>query len=304
MPDGNATKNQLCFVIGPIGKDNSVERKHADLLLHSVIKHVLEDSEFKYTVKRADEDADPGMIGDRVVSDIINADLVVTDLTDLNPNVFYELGIRHSIEKPTIHIARLGTALPFDNVTHRTIFVDLADWYSIQSARNRLAESARTIRSPEYRVSNPITQANASFRMRQSEDPKERLIADVQERMAALESSLTKIRFSDAARTARQKVLEAARGQILSDRDLKSASLMLREDEPALSNTIVSFTSPAGLADEDINRIYAALFKQFGYVTKLSMGSTGFTVVIPGTIDVQSISIPPGIADVHVRRAD
>jgi hypothetical protein len=177
----------LCFVIGPIGKDASPERRHSDLLLNAVIKHVLEQVEFGYKVKRADEDADPGMIGDRVVTDIINARLVVADLTDLNANAFYELGIRHSTEKPTIHVARTGTALPFDNIAHRTIFVDLTDWHSIEQARNRLAESARAISGPDYRVSNPITQANASFKMRQSEDPRDRLFAEIQERLAALE---------------------------------------------------------------------------------------------------------------------
>ena len=107
-----SAKKPLCFVIGPIGKDGSQERKHSDLLLHSVVKQVLQQEEFDYIVKRADEDSDPGMIGDRVVSDIINAELVVADLTDLNPNAFYELGIRHSTERPTIHIAKAGTALP------------------------------------------------------------------------------------------------------------------------------------------------------------------------------------------------
>jgi len=56
---GKPTK-PLCFVVGPIGKDGSVERKHADLLLNAVIKHVLEGEEFGYRVKRADEDSDPG----------------------------------------------------------------------------------------------------------------------------------------------------------------------------------------------------------------------------------------------------
>lgn len=177
----------LCFVIGPIGKDATAERKHSDLLLHAVIKEVLTKDEFDYTVKRADEDADPGMIGDRVVSDIINAELVVADLTDLNPNAFYELGIRHSTEKPTIHIARSGTPLPFDNVSHRTIFVDLMDWQSIEQARKRLAESVRATRAADYKVSNPITQANASFRMRMSEDPRDKLLAQMQEKIDAIE---------------------------------------------------------------------------------------------------------------------
>ena len=90
------------------------------------------------------------MIGDRVISDIIHAELVVADLTDLNPNAFYELGIRHSNEKPTIHIARRGTPLPFDNLAHRTIFIDLADWESIQRGRDQLTRSARAIQDPGY----------------------------------------------------------------------------------------------------------------------------------------------------------
>jgi hypothetical protein len=184
----NTLKPALCFVVGPIGKDGSPERKHADLLLNAVIKHVLEGSEFGYQVKRADEDADPGMIGDRVIADIINAALVIADLTDLNPNAFYELGIRHSTELPTIHMAKLGTALPFDNVAHRTIFVDLGDWHSIEQARTRLADSVRATNAPGYMVSNPITQANASFKMRQSEDPRDRALAAIQERLESIEN--------------------------------------------------------------------------------------------------------------------
>jgi hypothetical protein len=187
-------KVPLCFVIGPIGKDSSPERKHADLLLHAVIKHVLEDEEFGYKVKRADEDADPGMIGDRIISDIIHAELVVADLTDLNPNALYELGIRHATEKPTIHIAKAGTLLPFDTMAHRTIFVDLTDWHSTEQGRSRLARSARAIKEPEFRVSNPITQANASFEMRESSDPRDRVVAELRERIGFLETRLQGLR--------------------------------------------------------------------------------------------------------------
>jgi len=183
-----ASKSPLCFVVGPIGKDGSVERKHADLLLNAIIKHVLENEEFGYKVKRADEDADPGMIGDRVITDIINSPLVVADLTDLNANAFYELGIRHSTELPTIHMARSGTILPFDNIAHRTIFVDLGDWHSIEQARTRLAESVRATKAAGYIVSNPITQANASFKMRQSDDPRDRTLAAVLERLESIEN--------------------------------------------------------------------------------------------------------------------
>jgi hypothetical protein len=204
-------KVPLCFVIGPIGKQDSLERKHADLLLHAVIKHTLEGGELGYKVKRADEDADPGMIGDRVISDIIQAELVVADLTDLNPNVLYELGIRHSTQKPTIHVAKAGTLLPFDTVAHRTIFIDLTDWYSIEQGRSRLAQSARVIRSADFQVSNPITQANASFQMRESADPRDRLIAVVGERIGSLETRVEQLRQTglgdDQARSSAEDVL-------------------------------------------------------------------------------------------------
>lgn len=231
-PSKTVSKKPLCFVIGPIGKDSSPERKHSDLLLNAVIKQVLQNDEFGYAVKRADEDADPGMIGDRVVSDIINAELVVADLTDLNPNAFYELGIRHSTEKPTIHIARAGTSLPFDNIAHRTIFVDLGDWHSTEQARSRLAESIRATRASDYKVSNPITQANASFNMRLSEDPRDRTLAEMQERISSLEREVSTSSFTstDADESAEQDALNAliTLGKKLKQRGLSDSEIVRR----------------------------------------------------------------------------
>jgi hypothetical protein len=187
----DSTTKHLCFIIGPIGGEGTDIRKHADWLLLGLVRPVLETEEFRYTVKRADEDTRPGMISDRIISDIRDADLIVADLTDLNPNAFYELGICHSREKPVIHIARAGTVLPFDNLGHSTIFVDISDYRSVEKARERLAASAQHINDPKHQVSNPITQANASFQMRDSADPRDQLIADMQSRLQELRPLLT-----------------------------------------------------------------------------------------------------------------
>ncbi|HEY4042879.1 MAG TPA: hypothetical protein VGM32_13690 [Rhodopila sp.] len=61
-------------------------------------------------------------------------------------------------------------------------------------ARRRLADAARHVKAPDYRVSNPITQANASFKMRESADPRDRLVADLQERVSATAALRTKIK--------------------------------------------------------------------------------------------------------------
>jgi hypothetical protein len=251
----------LCFVIGPIGKAGSETRKHSDLLLHAVIKHVLEAVEFSFQVKRADEDTDPGMIGDRVILDLRDADLVVADLTDLNPNAFYELGIRHSTLKPTIHVAKAGTLLPFDNVSHRAIFVDLSDWRSIEEARQTLAKLTRRTKEPDFRVSNPITQANASFALMKSDDPRDVTIANLMTRVEALEHrsireySETRMRSEPTnilTPDRRLKLLRFAQGSIdrgrpmpdilasiasyLADRGMDVANLVQSE-----SNIVVSF---------------------------------------------------------------
>ena len=55
--------------------------------------------------------------------DLQAADLVVADLTEANPNVYYELALRHATAKPFIHLARDRTKLPFDLKVMDVIFI-------------------------------------------------------------------------------------------------------------------------------------------------------------------------------------
>jgi len=150
-------KPRRCFVIGPIGKPGSPERKHADMLLNAVIREALEGSDPSYEIVRSDKVAEPGMINDRVIHDILNADLVVADLTFLNANAFYELGIRHAAEKAVINFAQVGTELPFDTFGYRAIMEDITSWDGIERARQQIREQAKATEAEGYRVSNPIT---------------------------------------------------------------------------------------------------------------------------------------------------
>jgi hypothetical protein len=159
-------------------------------MLHGIIKPALETEEFGYHVKRADEDATPGMISDRIISDILNAKLVVADLTELNPNTFYELGICHLAQKPAIHIARIDTHLPFDLAPHRAIPVNVLDYRSVEDAKSQLADAARIVNSAGYRVSNPVTHAVTISNLRISADPIDRAVADIQDRLTSLEAEL------------------------------------------------------------------------------------------------------------------
>lgn len=183
---------KTCFVIGPIGSAGTDERRHADMLLNAVIRPVLEmGGDYDYEVKRADEDADPGMINDRVIHDILKSDLAIADLSFLNPNAFWELGLRHSAMKPVIHIAAQGTKLPFDNIGHRAIFVDLGDWHSQVAAQKALSAAVNAVEATGYRVTNPITQAKASLQLRESTDSSDQMLAELMDVVRALERRLT-----------------------------------------------------------------------------------------------------------------
>lgn len=178
---------KLCFVISPIGSEGSEERKHADLFFFLIVKNVIADDNAKYRVQRADQMSSPGMINDQVIHAIIESDIAVCDMTNLNPNVFWELGIPHAAEKPVIHFAKTGTKLPFDTAGHRTCFYDLGEYSSILAARAHLANSIEEIESPHFRVSNPITQANAQFRMRNSADTDDNITSLILDRLAGIE---------------------------------------------------------------------------------------------------------------------
>lgn len=186
-PESGGTKgSKECFVIGPIGEPGSDQRKHADMLLNAVVREVLE-KECGYRVIRADQTAEPGMINDRVIHEIMNCALAVGDVTFHNPNAFYELALRHAARLPVIHFAQAGTRLPFDTAGHRAIIADITRWEGIEAARKELREAVKSVQAPDYRVSNPVTQALASFALRASADPRDKLVAELDGRIRRLE---------------------------------------------------------------------------------------------------------------------
>jgi hypothetical protein len=183
----DGTRPKLCFVIGPIGDPGSLTRRHADMLLNAIIRPTIEP--LGYMVKRADEDPTPGMISDSMLIDLRDAELVVADLSELNPNAFYELGIRHARMKPTIHMAIEGLRLPFDNAGYRAVRFDLSDWHSHQQCRNTLEQAVRATEAPDFKVSNPLTYANAIFEVRDTSDPGSAVLGEILSRVSRLERS-------------------------------------------------------------------------------------------------------------------
>ncbi len=91
------------FVISPFSNDFTA-------LYEELKEHFKE----QYSFCRADDlDTQQNIIKD-IVMGIDSADIVIADLTGLNPNVFYELGLAHAMNKKVIIITQSIEDLPFD----------------------------------------------------------------------------------------------------------------------------------------------------------------------------------------------
>lgn len=153
--DPHTESKKTCFVITPIGPEGSEIRRMADGVIEAVLKPVLEGMGFK--VEAAHHIATPGSITQQVVQRVIDAELVIANLTTLNANVLYELAIRHCSNKPVISIVEQGTSLPFDVSDERTLFYD-NDMAGVEVLKKKLAETVRATLQ-EKTHDNPVTRA-------------------------------------------------------------------------------------------------------------------------------------------------
>ena len=183
--------SKTCFVISPIGPDGSKIRRYADLTL----RHILEPacSEHGYDCIRADQISDPGMITSQVITHIINDDMVIADLTSQNPNVFYELAIRHTLRKPVVQIISKGETIPFDVAHSRTIFVDLTDPDNVVSSRTELSRQIKFAASNPTGIDTPISTAIDIELLRQSNDPPKNRHLEILEQFRDIRNLITRL---------------------------------------------------------------------------------------------------------------
>ncbi len=115
---------KVCFVISPIGEKDSKTRLNSDLLYKLIISRALEKYNFK--VIRADMMPSSERINLEVLDAIRKSDLCIIDLTDHNPNVYFEYGIRHEAHKPFIQMITDDQTIPFDLQDIRTVRYNLS----------------------------------------------------------------------------------------------------------------------------------------------------------------------------------
>ena len=277
---------KTCFVVMPIRKLGTDEYLHFRAI-YNQIKPTIEGE--GYAVLRGDDVQKSGAITKDIVSRLAESDLVVADLTDLNPNVFYELGVRHALRgRGTIMIIdeKRTTDIPFDLSAYRVIKFS-GDLTGIETLNTALAsflqESADSDTSRDNPVHDwfPMLPVNVlEVAAQSSEAPLRRTIKELQERIdqyekaygSALPSrsredsplSLILSTVSDAEDGVLPvNVLSGAR-KAFDDRDvvafLKSVRIAIERNVPLSATAFLTLVKYASVFDLD--RVVEALFQQ------------------------------------------
>lgn len=176
---------KTCFVIMPFSETSGHTQAHWTWLFDEFIRPSVEAHGYR-CVRSA---ASPRNIIAGIVHELFTVDVVLAVLTDFNPNVWYELGTRHSLRRGTIMVIDKDQELPFDIRHFGCIFYSQYERPSFELEvgifLNAIEESNRPD-SPvfEYFTSSPVQMAAISS--------------------SVLNSGLT---FEDALDTAQQSML-------------------------------------------------------------------------------------------------
>jgi hypothetical protein len=143
-----------CFIISALGDPGSKTRLHADKAKEYIITPAA--IQMGFDVLRSDDISDSGIITNQIIQHLLDDKIVVADLTGHNPNVFYELALRHAAEKPFAHLISKGEKPPFDIAHARAIEYDFEDPKSVREARTRLESNMRDALDNKS-VESPVT---------------------------------------------------------------------------------------------------------------------------------------------------
>lgn len=175
---------KICFFIAPVGETDSEIRKRSD----QVLKHIIEPvaHECGYKPLRADQISEPGYITPQIMEYIFESPLVIADLTGGNPNVFYELAVRHVAKKSFVQIINKGEKIPFDIAQMRTIQIDVHNLDSVEEGKKEIIKQIRAIEEGKKEIQSPLSTIIDINILQPSQHVLADLIKSMEERTRAL----------------------------------------------------------------------------------------------------------------------
>lgn len=243
-----------CFFIAPIGQDDSEIRKRSDGVRDWVVTPAAKAAADLRTI-RADDVGEPGQITAQAVQHCLKAKAAVADLTGGNPNVYYELSVRHGALLPVVLIAEEGTDLPFDISQSRVIFFDHTDLSSAGKAKEELqAQIEASLTTPP---DNPISDGMRLAQL-QAGNVEEQTLAAVLDRLQRLSNTTEQIdrRLAQTERFGGRVPLRGTviREDIVEPRSPGTSRVVVTNDGDVIQH---EYEPPPTLSKEELDQILA-----------------------------------------------
>lgn len=145
-----------CLVIMPIGKKGTLAYKNNMAVFNDIIKPCVENSGHNIACYHSDLISESGGVSKQVIEALLNDTIIIADLRRNNPNVTYELGIRHAFRKRSILICSSQSEHIFYTTTYRAVEYKI-DGTSNQDFYDKLSDYINDIIQNPTKPDNPVT---------------------------------------------------------------------------------------------------------------------------------------------------
>nr|WP_294850258.1 GcrA family cell cycle regulator [uncultured Sphingomonas sp.] len=134
---------KLCGLAMPISASDDYEAEHW-IDVRSILERGIRAS--GWATQPVWESSETDIIQGRIVRNLYNMEIVVCDISGLNPNVMFELGMRLTFRKPTVIVVDDATKIPFDtNVVEHLIYPIDLHFNKIENFIGRVGERIKSI---------------------------------------------------------------------------------------------------------------------------------------------------------------
>lgn len=146
---------RMCYVIMPFSATESCTEEEWTQIYEDLFKPAVEEAGLEYQCRRST--ATRGNIVAAILQNLNDSYVVLGDLTDRNANVFYELGVRHSLKDRTILVAQKREDIPFDLQAYAYHIYDWKTKEGRQGLIEKIRQLLAEIDSNPERPDNPVT---------------------------------------------------------------------------------------------------------------------------------------------------
>jgi hypothetical protein len=281
----------------PFGKTTSCTEEEWTSIFEELFKPVI--MELGYECRRSN--ATRGSLIKGIIQDLDLGWVVLADLTDQNPNVFYELGVRHALKDRTILVAQNRNFIPFDLESYANHVYDWKTPKGKEEFTAKITALFEDVDRDPNREDNPVSDFLGTAERVIRNRPIEPRVEEIEQRLEVLEVTMRAIggrtdnvSVRGSANAVKQlpfleedsgsapwfqagvQIAETEDERILRNLERRAREEIRTEMPQILGNIVVSNPPGKQIQNEEIPKVAAqyelAVTKRFSSIEQLTLG--------------------------------